>query len=545
MSNSPTVNSGLYDNLSDAFNEDLSWSHQRRLQAYRDYWLYYLGKHWSYSRDEGEPQLTLNYSRRLVDVHTNFAFNKGFTNIIPDDPTTEKDEAAERDFIRKMLEETWRLNRKQLWCLTAGQMGGVTGDCFVRVSWDDTDPMEPSFARADILPSHFCFPDPGGQTGWDLQKVGRMLIMIPVHEEMKIANLAARGFSQMNKSSKTHQISFLMEEWTNPVLDPVTKEVITPAMYRLYKGRDIIEEKENPVGMIPVVHISNYPLAGEYYGISDLADLTELNREFNEKNTDVSDIINYHGSPITIVEGAKLRDLEKGVNRVWGIPEGASVKNLGLEGDLEASNSHIKNLKTTMLELTATPPQALGMVQTISNTSGVAMQLQYLPMLEKRNVKIQTYGQGIENVNRLIIRTTEIADRAFGAKMKKLEGDKYRNSVTWPDPLPQDERRNLEISKERMEMGISNRRRELEKEGLSQREIDQIMAQAKKEKTEDLQLEYESSGDGLFDTSPGSGNSQLQRGGANETRGEKISETLTDGNDPKNPKDEMEEDEDK
>jgi hypothetical protein len=355
-----------------------------------------------------------------------------------------------------------------------------------------------------------------------------MLIMIPVTEETELKMLSLRGFSLANKSEKTHKTTFLMEEWTNPVYDPATGSLLTPAMYRLYRGKDILEEKVNPIGMIPVVHISNYPLAGEFYGISDLSDITELNKELNEKATDISDIINYHGSPITIIKGAKLKDLEKGVNRVWGIPEGADVDNLGLDGDLGAANSFYAMVKTTILELTGTPPQALGTIQSISNTSGVAMYLQYLPLIEKRDVKVQTYSTGIELINRLIIRVTELASEDFRVQLDKLPGDKYRNSVVFPDPMPQDERRLLEMIRERLDLGISNKRKELEGMGKSQAEITEILEGAIEDLRRETQLAMEY-GESPFETSGGSGSTQLQRGGANETRGEKIvADTLED-----------------
>ena len=234
----------------------------------------------------------------------------------------------------------------------------------------------------------------------------------------------------------------------------------------------------------------------------------------NEKATDISDIINYHGSPTTIITGAKIKDLEKGANRVWTLPENASAKNLTLDGDLKASEEHYQNVRSALLEISGTTEQALGKFEGSVPPSGVALQLQYLPLLEKRDVKTMLYGLGIRQINRLILKTTEIADPSFNAKMDALEGNPYRNEVVFEDPLPQDERRELEMTKERMAMGISTRRRELEKMGKSQAEITEIL----KEADEEAILQAEN----LFDTSPGKGTFQLNRGGADETRGEKI-----------------------
>jgi len=139
-------------------------------------------------------------------------------------------------------------------------------------------------------------------------------------------------------------------------------------------------------------------------------------------------------------------------------------------------------------------------------------------LLEKRDAKVATYSKGIRLVNRLLLKTTELADPDFASKMAKLKGNKYRNEVVFPDPLPQDERRELELAKEKMEMGLSTRHMELEKRGYSQKEIKDI----EKESEEEAKKEAEA----LFDvppkSGPGKGKFQLERGGPNETRGEKI-----------------------
>lgn len=525
-SGSPTASHGIASMFESVFPNEVNLTHSRRLQAYRKYWLYYLGQHWSYARDAGDPTLTLNYSRRLVDLHNDFTFKKGFKVTIPDDPTTPGNDKEDRDFVRVMLEETWRKNNQHLWLMEAAQAGGVTGDVFARVSWDATDPLEEPHARVDLIPSHLCFPEFGGPHGIDRKKLKRILIVNPVFRDSDTLKMVgARAHHNPHSASATDMV-MEAEEWIAPVYDRKSGKLIKPAIVRYYENKVLLEEKENPLGTIPIVHIPNYPLAGEYFGISDLSDIIELNREMNEKLTDISDIINYHGSPTTIVSGAKLKDLEKGANRIWALPENSKAYNLELDGDLTAASKHYQELRSAMLELSGTTEQSLGKFEGSVPPSGVALQLQYLPMLEKRDVKVLTYGLGIRLINRLILMTTELGDSAFGKKMEKLKGNKYRNEVVFPDPLPQDERRELEMTKERLSMGISTRKRELEKMGYSQAEIVDILEEAK----EDALMDAE----GLFDLGPGQGAFQLSRGGADSTRGAKIANTQVNnaGKDP-------------
>jgi hypothetical protein len=52
-----------------------------------------------------------------------------------------------------------------------------------------------------------------------------------------------------------------------------------------------------------------------------------------------------------------------------------------------------------MHELTGVPEGALGQMQPISNTSGVALALMYQPMMQRYNLKKVQYSVGIEKIN--------------------------------------------------------------------------------------------------------------------------------------------------
>ena len=64
--------------LVDLSNEEME-VHGIRLSRYSLYWAHYLGHHWAYRREVGEPQFTFNYVRALSDYLTNFTFGRGVT----------------------------------------------------------------------------------------------------------------------------------------------------------------------------------------------------------------------------------------------------------------------------------------------------------------------------------------------------------------------------------------------------------------------------------------------------------------------------------
>lgn len=502
------------------FHSALAADNQRRLEMYRRMWLFYLGRHWTYTRDPGDPTITINYSRRVVDILTDFTFKKGFKSIVPDDPSTPGNETEEREFITFKLNETWRRNQLPLWLIEAGQAGGVTGDLFIRASWELDDPLEDPYVRLDIIPGHLVFPEFGGPSGTDRKKLKKVMILTPIYIDNPDQPRQGGVFvTRTVKQPSNQRLVILGEEWVAAEVDPKTGKILKPATVQHFRDGEAEGRPEiNPLGEIPLVHVSNYPLSGEYYGISDIIDAVELNRELNEKTTDISDIINYHASPVTVITGGKLKDLERGANRIWSLPEGATATNLGLDGDLAASQTHWKQLKEALLEMAGVPEIALGKFQAVSNTTGVALAIQYLPLVEKRNIKVLTYGLGFRLCNRLIMKINQLKDAGFSKKMDALKGNKYRNEVVFPDPLPMDEAAELEMSRARLDMGLTHRRRELERMGVGRAEAEAILQKAMDEQ----EVEAER----MFDTGPGPGENQNSRGGNRATQGSKTSDTV-------------------
>jgi hypothetical protein len=360
--------------------------------------------------------MTFNYSRAFVDKGIAFLFGKGFSFEIKDDEQSK--------VISPILKEIWEDNQKALWGVECGQMGSVSGDVFVKVGREEPNEfndLEKSRVRMIILDSAHCFPSwhPHAK---DVMTSFRLSYMYEVE--------GVRG----QKARKKYT------------------EIITRDRFIIIDG-DVRYEWPNSLGFIPIVHIKNQPVANSTYGLSDLNDFTGLNREYNEKATAISDIINYHQAPVTVVFGAKASSLEKGANKLWsGLPKDARVENLQLQSDLRASVDYMEMLKKGMHELTNVPEATLGQQQAISNTSGVALHVQYQPLMEQRAKKILTYGVGIEKVNRMALKIWEITNGAdFKAQLPNTK-DPYDTTAIFPDPLPKDRLVLLQEIQQRMSM---------------------------------------------------------------------------------------------
>ena len=222
------------------------------------------------------------------------------------------------------------------------------------------------------------------------------------------------------------------------------------------------------------MHIPNVPVSGSPWGLADAHDIITLNRSYNEIATDVADIINYHAAPVTVIVGAKASNLEKGAKKVWGgLPKDAQVFNLeGGGAGLQGAMQYLDKLKTSMHELMNIPETALGQVQPISNTSGVALSIQYQPLMNRHSQKTAQYGLGLERINEIVMLNlavkepnTFIYDPETSGPLKDGQLDRldpndpitYQTYAQFPQPLPLDKLVLLNELQQKMTMGLESK----------------------------------------------------------------------------------------
>jgi hypothetical protein len=415
--------------------------HGPRLNRYAQAWAFYLGHHWAYRREAGEPQITFNYVRALSDWMTNFTFSKGVTFQVP---------KAYQHTVPALLERIWNKdNNKQQVIWEIGNQGSVQGDAFIKVAYEPpyTDGKNIEHGgRVRILPlnASFCFPE------WHPHDRERM---VRFKLKYRFWGTAPEG---------TRQVYTYVEIITDDVIEE-------------YVNDDLIDRRENPLGFIPVVHIANHIASASPWGLSDIMDVIPLNRDYNEKATEVSDIINYHTAPVTIITGAKASNLEKGANKIWALAsKDASVSNLvgGADG-LPPALEFLNMLKLGMHEMIGIPEGALGVAQPVSNTSGVALAIQYMPSTMVYDMKRTQYGKGLEQVSVIALKTlflfepnsllydpmTEgIREEAMQPLiLNPLDPEVYDVRAKWPPPLPVDEMVTLSELQVKQQMGLESK----------------------------------------------------------------------------------------
>jgi hypothetical protein len=220
--------------------------------------------------------------------------------------------------------------------------------------------------------------------------------------------------------------------------------------------------------------MQNTTVSNQPWGKSDIADILSINRQYNEVATDVADIINYHAAPVTIITGAKIANLEKGAKKVWaGLPSDAQVYNLENGVDLKGPMTFLEMLKRAMHEMTGVPETALGQAQPISNTSGVALAIQYQPAMNRHSMKKIPATVGLNRLNEYILRTLFtfdpqrlVYDPTTQGMLQEGQAEildprdplTYQTDCHWPTPLPVDKLIKLNEIQMMFQLGLESNR---------------------------------------------------------------------------------------
>lgn len=314
----------------------------------------------------------------MVDYLNRFTFARGIHFRSP---------KATEAIVPDRLERVWEQdNDKVSVLLEMGQQGSVSGDCFVKVAyeepWEDTvGRLHPGRVRILPLNASFCFPE------------------FHPHDRGRLLRMKLKYRFWGTSLEGTRQVFTYTEILTDDTIEE-------------YVNDELIDQRTNPLGTIPVVHIANIPVAGSPWGLSDAQDIIAINRQYNEIATDIADIVNYHAAPVTVIVGAKASQLEKGPKKVWGgLPKDSQVFNLeGGSSGIDGALKYLDVLKRSMHELMGIPESALGQVQPISNTSGVALSIQYQPLMNRYSQKVAQYGRGMQQINELVLLTLAVKE---------------------------------------------------------------------------------------------------------------------------------------
>lgn len=417
-----------------AHGNELRAAGQERLRRYAGYLDFYNGKHWTKTRP-GRTNLVMNYARAIVDKGVSYLLGRGINFAVPSQhpaPSTQCSSERAEELLYRVYEE----NDLEAVDAQGAINGAVLGDTVFKVFWgagDEGTGDEGRIRVVNIDPFTF-FPT------WASDDPST-LVSAEVAYRLPASEAALRYGEGANGSH--HPLVDMVEHWTD-------------AEFVLTVGDCEISRTPNPYGFIPFVHIPNARPANEFWGVSDLKDLVPLNRELNERMSDMADVIRFHSDPPVVFRGVREHSsLAVGPGTVWDLPEGAEVELLEWRGQMPAIQEHIERVMRALHDVAETPRTSFGDSGRL--LSGVALETELQPLIQKTLRKRIWWGAGLRRRNRHILRIAEL--RGMGSFAP------YRSRIIWPPLLPADSEAEVRNNVALVSAGLRSRQTAMDRLG--------------------------------------------------------------------------------
>jgi len=400
-----------------------------RIRGYKELLDFYHGVHWEGRAIRGEKRLTFNYAKVFIDKVTSYLMS-GINFAV--DAVEDSDEARSR--ARKAEQAIYRVgeqnNLEQLDLDTEIDCATL-GDACYKVTWD-----------SEHKQVRITAPDIQGIYAWwlgdEISRVWR------VASKYSLSAEETELLYQVKPKAKTATI---VEVWTEQE-------------FELYLDNALVDKKANPYGFIPFIIYPNLREPKKFWGISDLPQIMESQRELNRAMSQLSRILELSGNPIAVLENVEeSEDIAVKPGAVWNIPEDAKAYLLDLlqGGGVRLHIDYIDLLYRTLHDIAESPRAAFGGAE--RDLSGVALEIELQPLLQKvrrkRVIRTAVYNRR----NQLILKLLE-----------KYQGEDFgdnRLRVVWAPVLPRDMARLVSNEQTLVQTGIHSRRTAMDELGIT------------------------------------------------------------------------------
>lgn len=230
-----------------------------------------------------------------------------------------------------------------------------------------------------------------------------------------------------------------------------TLEVFSATHRQRYERGRLVEEAPNPLSVLPVVHVQNMSQPFAFEGLSEVEPLIPLQDELNTRLSDRANRVTMQSFKMFLAKGIDgFATAPVGPGQVWSTDNAeASVEAFGGDAASPSEDRHIEELREALDKASGVTPVVAGVLTKIGNLSSEnALRVTLIGMLTRTARKRITYGRGLADVCGLILRAFDEA-----GVYRTTEAERAVR-IVWPDPLPRDERGELERARLKRELGV-------------------------------------------------------------------------------------------
>jgi len=333
------------------------------------------------------------------------------------------------------LDEAWHINKGEILLKRLGMMGADSGICYAKLIPEARERMGIAYPRIVAMDPMYMdiYTNPS-----DYEQVYQYVYEYETEDP------------ESNKSIKFKQMIFIGETGKWIIED-----------YKTQPGGNKYELIAEPIiweyDWSPVLHWQNLPSVAGVYGKPDITDdIIQLQDRINYAASNINKIIRLNAHPRWYATGfgsGQLATIEWGPEQMLKLPSGSEVGSTEMQSELEGSREWVayltKELYSIMRSIdVATVKDELGQL------TNFGVRMLYQDALAKNHDKRDLYGEAIVELSR---RMLEIGGN-YDESVEPIR-------VIWQDPLPNNEKEEIEALSKDVEIGLVSKQTASQKRG--------------------------------------------------------------------------------
>ena len=413
-----------------------------RLQRYIVNRRYFYGE--NEDADTIRQPLGIRYIPTINQKHTHYLFGEWDGDLVgwlvrPWDAKDAKDSDFEvaASVQRAILRLMRRANANRT-IYKAALDGSVYGDSVLKVGWNA---QMPGVTIEAVLPEYY-------HAMWhplDSSQTVEACIAFNMDRRTAHSIYGSTGNRQYfpNGTGLNTDLAIVWEYWNSYEKIVAVDDTIISRERNPYAN--VVEDRLLP-GRLPLIHIPNLGVNGEYFGFGDGEQVFRLADELNYRLADIGDVINYHAHPITLLRNfyGDVEQLPVSADAVWDLGREGEAEYLEWGGPAPEVMGYVEMLLRIILETTSLTPIAFGHSES-SQASSAALNIQMLPITEVvRRKRVFWSGALTDVALRMLELESIVLEEEATGKFRRIYGfaltdlERFQIQPKWSPILPRD-----------------------------------------------------------------------------------------------------------
>lgn len=373
-------------------------------QTLRDF---YKGKQWSFRKEGGGTMRTYNYVFTIVENMTAFLTNEAPQMSSPARNVTDAVERGLAEGRTKLLDAIHEDNSVSLVFQRAVRTGSITGDAFIFGSiptFKTNDAGEKEFDRIRYWnierPEHI-------QVLWSDENYTEMdgflkkyRISVESAKRLFKEELKDKNFTiQPDYDAENPQIT-----GTTEVPMCTVKELWTDTEYLLMMGANKpVHYVEHNWGFVPLQYVPNIHIPGEPKGTSDIEHELDPQQEYNERASDMADIIKEISKPAYWGKNLdNLTEVRSGQIVIYQVGDDGDIQAMPKSGNVFPMENYLNDRKNDIIALSGLN-QVLYPGNQVLQATGRALSVVMQGVNNKVSLRKEWWIVAFKNLNKTIL----------------------------------------------------------------------------------------------------------------------------------------------